>query len=279
MLQVPFDDKTGEVDKKIIEGDGKIFELVSCKVPKKAAGSFRFSKQPDIEFLYVNTGENGMLMMNLQKELELMCSFGSLDKRKAIARLGHLQSEAVAVMDINYSDIEIIPERGHEGCGFMPPNFFLGIKNCTFKKSDALQVRIISPKLGLIKGMLLVKSGIERIQIPESMIKVGPSKTSSNNWATAIIKKLYAPSAHNKLLGRLLDPNQDPPNSFKVEYQKSLSDMYQRILIGFGVPKCICDDYVRRSRNVDSLMHTHLMGVADPTGCIPYGEVFIPGCE
>ncbi len=279
MLQVPFDDKTGEVDKKIIEGGGKIFELVSCKVPQKAAGSFRFSKQPDIEFLYVNTGENGMLMMNLQKELELMCSFGSLDKWKAIARLGHLQSEAVAVMDINYSDIEIIPERGHEGCGFMPPNFFLGIKNCTFKKSDALQVRIISPKLGLIKGMLLVKSGIERIQIPESMIKVGPNKTSSSDWVTVIIKKLYAPSAHNKLLGRLLDHYQDPPNSFKVEYQKSLSDMYQRILIGFGVPKCICDDYVRRSRNVDSLTHTHLMGVADPTGCIPYGEVFIPGCE
>jgi hypothetical protein len=26
-------------------------------------------------------------------------------------------------------------------------------------------------------------------------------------------------------------------------------------------------------------MHTHLMGVADPTGCIPFGKVFIPGCK
>lgn len=187
---------------------------------KKVSGSFRFSKQPDIEFLYVNTEENGTRMMNLKKELEALCSFGSLDKRKVTARLGHLQSEAASVIDINYSDIENIPERGHEGCGFIPPNFFLDIKNCPYRTSDALQVRIIAPKLGLIKGMLLVKKGIERIQISESMIKVMPSKTSRGHWATIIFKKLYAPSVQNKLLGRLLDPNKDPPNSFMLSIKR-----------------------------------------------------------
>jgi hypothetical protein len=72
ILEVPFGDETGEVEKTIIDGDGKKFELLSCKVPKKVAGSFRFTKQPDIEFLYVNTEENGMPMMNLQKEKSQM---------------------------------------------------------------------------------------------------------------------------------------------------------------------------------------------------------------
>eukprot|EP00804_Cyclotella_cryptica_P029472 CCRYP_011281-RE/>CCRYP_011281-RE protein AED:0.21 eAED:0.21 QI:965/1/1/1/0.88/0.84/19/194/1883 len=275
-LEVPFGDETG-VEKTIIDKDGNMYELLSYKVPKKVGASFRFMKQPDIEFLYVNTDENGLQMMNLQKELEEFCSFGSLDKRKIIARLGHLQSEAAGVMNINLSDIEIIQEKGHEGCGFIPPNFFEDSKDCPYSTSDALQVRIIAPKLGLIKGMLLVKRGIKHIQIPESMIKVMPSKSSNKKWATVIFKKLYAPSTQNKLLGRMLDPNGNPPNSFKVERQKSLSDMYQRILIGFGVPKLVCDDYVKLSRNVEKLRHAHLMGVADPTGSIPYGEVFIPG--
>jgi hypothetical protein len=37
---------------------------------------------------------------------------------------------------------------------------------------------------GFVKGMLLaVKQGIKRIQIPESMIKVHPSKSCKDEWA------------------------------------------------------------------------------------------------
>ncbi|KAL3779195.1 hypothetical protein ACHAWO_008101 [Cyclotella atomus] len=53
--------------------------------------------------------------------------------------------------------------------------------------------------------------------------------------------------------------------------------MYRRILIGLGLAPQLCTDYVRQSKKTDGLMHTHLMGVADPTGCIPFGKVFIPG--
>jgi hypothetical protein len=126
---------------------------------------------------------------------------------------------------------------------------------------------------GFVKGMLLaVKQGIKRIQIPESMIKVHPSKSCKDEWAAVVFKKLSAPSQDNKYLGRHLDPNEEPPLSFKEKKHKELSDMYQRILIGLALAPQLCTKYVRQSRKTEGLMHTHLMGV-------PFGEVFIPGCE
>jgi hypothetical protein len=133
---------------------------------------------------------------------------------------------------------------------------------------------------GFGKGMVLtVKQGINRIQIPESMIKVGPSKSCQDEYALVVFKKLSAPSQDNKYFGRFLDPAEEPPASFLRKSHKDLSDMYQRVFIGLGLPPWKCAEYVRRSRKNDGKMHANLTGVADPTGCIPRGEVFIPGCE
>ncbi len=49
--------------------------------------------------------------------------------------------------------------------------------------------------------LLTVKQGIKRIQIPESMIKVQPSKSCKDEWATIVFKKLSAPTQDNKYLG------------------------------------------------------------------------------
>lgn len=164
----------------------------------------------------------------------------------------HLQSEAQSVLYINRSDVELIKEEGHEGCGFYPSGFF----NDWSKKSyDALQVRIIGPTLGLAKGMLLRKTGIKKIQLPSSMIKAPKSRTCNDNWLAVVIKNVF-PSQENVQMGRLLDPDaQQATDSWKEQARKQLSPMYARMLIGFGVKKRVVDTYTRRSRNTKTLKH------------------------
>ena len=135
------------------------------------------------------------------------------------------------------------------------------------------------PQSGLVKGILLVKEGIDCIQIPDSMIKAPPSEVSNDDRVFLIFKTAFAPSKNSALLERYLDPVKKTTNSFITKPHKELCKMYQRILTGLGVSKQLCDDYVKQSRDVSGLKHKHLMGVADPTGQIPYGEVFVPGCE
>lgn len=219
--------------------------------------------------------------MSCQDELDTIVRFGSLGA-KTCSRLEHLQSEVKFLQDIHCSDIEFIEEQGNEGCGFVPQGFFGGFKGCT---SNVFQIRIVGPRLGLIKGLLLVKRGINKIQIPASMLKALPSDTSFDEIATLIIKTT-APSQPNKDLGKLLDPNAEPRETFMEECQKPLlklagdkkgPTMYQRILLGFGVSETLCDAYAKQARYAEGLRHATMMGVADPTGKIPYGQVFIPG--
>ena len=138
---------------------------------------------------------------------------------------------------------------------------------------------IFLPQSGLIKGILFVKEGIDCIQIPDSMIKAPPSEISNDNRAFLVFKTSSAPSKDSALLERYLDPTKATTNSFIINPQDELSKMYQRALTGLGVSNQLCDDYVKQSRDVSALKHWHLMGVADPTGQIPYGEIFIPGCK
>lgn len=110
------------------------------------------------------------------------------------------------------------------------------------------------------------------------MIKVKGLEFSANDSATIVFKKA-APSVENKYHGRYLDPSEEAPLSFLEKKHKDLSEMYQRMLIGLGVSQRMCKSYVIRSRSTEGLMHTHMMGTADPTGCIPYRKVFISGRE
>lgn len=75
----------------------------------------------------------------------------------------------------------------HAGCGFFPEGFFVR----GGEKYDAVQVRIVAPTIGLVKGMLLKKKGIDKIQLSHSMIKVNPSQTCEDPWAAVIIKNVF----------------------------------------------------------------------------------------
>lgn len=137
------------------------------------------------------------------------------------------------------------------GCGFYPEDFF----DPHYTKSDAIQVRLVGPNLGIAKGMLLKKRGITKIQLPSSMIKAPESQTCHDNWVAVVVKTVF-PSKENNSLGRLLDPNaQEPCKSWREEDKRPLSTMYQRMLIGFGVTSRDVNTYVKRSKNCMKLCH------------------------
>lgn len=185
----------------------------------------------------------------------------------------HLQSEAKSIKYYDRSEIKIIKEEGHEGCGFYPEGFFDFLSDTT----DAIQVRLVGPSLGLAKGMLIKKRGITRIELPSSMIKAPKSSQNEQQWVAVIVKNSF-PSEENVQIGRMLDPEAAHPKKSWIEKdKKQLSTMYQRMLVGYGVKKSIVDSYTRRSRQPKKLKHAHLKGCIDPTGALPSGKVFIAG--
>ena len=48
-------------------------------------------------------------------------------------------------------------------------------------KIVSIPVRIVSPRIGIFKGLLAAKHGIDKIQLPGSMKKVGKSKVVSRD--------------------------------------------------------------------------------------------------
>lgn len=117
-----------------------------------------------------------------------------------------------------------------------------------------MQVRLLGPKLGLAKGMLLKKQGISRIQIPSSMLKAPPSQICDENYVVLIIKNVF-PSEENTQLGRFLDPESDAQNSWTSSTKKPLSDMYRRMLVGFGVKELIVKEYAQSATRAMKLKH------------------------
>ena len=110
--------------------------------------------------------------------------------------------------------------------------------------------------------MLLKKEGITRLQIPNSMIKA-PKGTGSDE--VAVVFNNVFPSEPNSKLARFLDTELKPPSpGYIKEDQVKLSLMYQRMFLGYGVPEHVVLAYVKRAIKVDGMMHTHLIGVADP---------------
>lgn len=131
-----------------------------------------------------------------------------------------------------------------KGCGFFPDGYFEEIGGF-----DSSQVRILGPKLGLAKGMLLKKQGISRIQLPKSMFKAPPSRICNDDCLTLIIKNCF-PSDENKQLGRFLDPEAEPQKSWVKKEKKPLSDMYQRMLVGYGVEQSVVEVYTKSAKKV-----------------------------
>jgi hypothetical protein len=107
-----------------------------------------------------------------------------------------------------------IEENANEGCGFVPEKVldaWLGPKEGA--EISAVVVRVVILALGVFKGVLVKKPGIDTIELPPSMKKVKTSKMpGEESWAYVLIHSRY-PSATAKTLGRNLNPHLEDPSS------------------------------------------------------------------
>jgi len=151
------------------------------------------------------------------------------------------------------------------------------------ERTIAIQVRIFIPGMGIFKGMLMRKRSISDsdapIQLPPSMRKVGPSLHQDRLESEAVLLITQAgvhQNQTNHYVGRLLDVNlKDPPKSFKIK--RFQTDMIPRLWQSLGVQKHICMEYTNKSTQLEYLNHAYVVGVADPTGSLPTGHIFVTG--
>jgi hypothetical protein len=150
-------------------------------------------------------------------------------------------------------------------------------------KAVAVQVRIIGPKWGIGKGMLMRKAGIDKIQLPPSMVKVAPSRRCNDDWVCLVVKNVF-PSTVNNLVSRAL-AGDDLGASVRKELENNLSmrasknrqkpGIVMRLLSALSVPDDVMKAY--EDKPPEEATHTWLVGVADPTDSLPAGHIFVTG--
>ena len=147
----------------------------------------------------------------------------------------------------------------------------------------AVQTRIISPFLGIFKGMLIKKEGISKIQLPSSMKKVGPSerqqkKKDSQKKVFLLFKNIF-PSTAQEMMERIINPNNPKkPTKSSTLKLRPLGPMVEKVLIGCGVPTNKMITYSEGAQFWEGRKHAYLVGVSDCTnGGLPEGKVFISG--
>jgi len=257
---------------------GQTYCLVAQKIHEPASRAKMQTKKSLASLYYL--AKSGR--RSLQSELEKIADFASLPPHKIVSRLELFLSPTKQVWHLEESDFEMIEEHNNEGCGFISPKLFdelFGMSRPS-KRKDSFQVRIFGPCVGIAKGMLIKKIGITKIQLPPSMIKVPPSKVSDGGTWVSLIATSAQPSRSSEYLGRKLDPDaKDPPKASMDPSKWRLREMYQRLIVGLGVPKNVIQRYHRGiKRNPGGIQHAHLRGVCDPTGgLIPADCIFIPG--
>ena len=250
----------------------KVFENGQSYFQKKYAIKWYFVRSPTLE--------------ELCEELDGVADFAALpDARKAAARLELLLSSTKAenIFHVDPGLFETITEAMgdngesmQDGCGFMPddPDILQQLFGRSARNAVALQVRIIAPTLGIFKGMLMRKSGIGRIQLPASMHKVGrgrcPPASTAHSLATVVVLQFH-PSKTRRDLQKTLDPGVGGTGTRQVAQDMPISKMPKRFLAHKGVPSSLLAN--NRSQ------HCFLVGVADPTGALPEGHVFVTGVE
>ncbi len=291
---------------RFLNHNGSSLELVSRKVLKDGEkGGFRIGKKftfkPKVlSLVYIKVTGPGLESISVKEELEKIADFASLATRKVVSRLELLQStchkfpktghnsERHAKFFLKSEDFCVIPEKGHVGCGFICHQFLSELLGNDKKARDAIciQVRNFIPVMGIFKGMLMKKimhSNSPKIELPESMMKVGASVRVGNeeNKAMMVVCQGIDPSPHNGYIGRLpsVNKNASPPptKSFKAQ---GLGKMIYRLLVGLNVPTTVLDTYNRDCKaRVKEIGHSFVRGVADPTNSLPAGHIFLTGVK
>jgi hypothetical protein len=114
------------------------------------------------------------------------------------------------------------------------------------RRAIAIQVRIFSPtKFGIAKGMLVIKPGIDKIQIPESMIKVERSSSANpmHPKVVLVITQIF-PSENCYTMERFINYEvKDPTDNQKQKLNVLKNDIVfiKNVLIASGVGQVLLD--------------------------------------
>ena len=197
----------------------------------------------------------------------ILLNIGSFDKlipRKTAARLELLLSSAAQedhILQLDASQFRMIEEKGNVGCGFIPRKMIDLLLGKPSPKVCALQVRIVIPRMGIFKGVLFEKTGIDKIELPPSMKKVNAALNLNpfNLTAWVLINKtgIYPYPARMQQKENDFQDKQNFPNMARWMLQQ----------------KGVSQTYLQKPNG----QHSTLLGVADPTDTIPSGCVFLTG--
>ena len=265
--------------------NGYSYALFGIKDKKDNSGIFPLRK---LNFYYIITGGGDINeKYNVKTELEKWGDCASVNTRKMMSRLELCVSTCdrcrLSVDDFSPDDFEIIEDHYHDECGFIPSKFFNKLKIPDGK--SALQIRLFCGAIGWAKGMLLqVNDNIEKIQITKDMIKV-PASTRKDRYerVVMVVSNTY-PSRNCTDLNKVMDPRETYVHKKgRHENQKLnkiiyVNDSMAAIWKKFKVSKESIKKYREDTkRSIKNVKHASVMGVADPTGELPEGHVFITG--
>ncbi|KAI2496317.1 RNA-dependent RNA polymerase [Fragilaria crotonensis] len=221
----------------------------------------------------------------LQKALNQLGDFAALQPPcKAASRLEMMVSPASTdkagfprVWLRNIDDFELIEENHHVGCGFIPVEYLVQLVGTA--DIAAIQVRIYSKALGHFKGMLMAKNRITRIQLPHSMLKVRPSpEKTRTDTDVFVLCNGVSPSNSSRMLNRHLNPNLANPPPSAIKDLRPMSPMIKSLMVLVGVPSEVVEKFSKDASQDWNRKHwAFCVGVADPTGCLPAGSIFVTG--
>ncbi len=287
-LEVPLT----ELPLKRCDANGIKYELYYFRIGEDMTDSWLFKRKKNVTAYYVRSEI-------LRKQEELLADFGALPAHKVLARRALLFSPAIkignkyAITRIPANDMTLVDDLGTAGCGFISEQYLEDLLGNNIKARTALgvQVRIFVPTLGIFKGVLMRKRNMQKsIELNDSLLKVGPSRDpNASDIGWIVITKAF-PSIGNYTFSRVFKIMEEHlkqkslPKSFTREVQKErsfkMSPMYSQVMESLGVPNAVIESY--RSdyhKNPEKIQHTHLVGVADPTGQLPSNTVFVTGIK
>ncbi|KAL3935529.1 MAG: hypothetical protein SGBAC_008972 [Bacillariaceae sp.] len=281
------------IERRVEDSTGQVHELVSCKTYTESTGS-QFVKRKIANVVYAQTQGPGLASFAVDDYLLRVGDFTTIPPRKVAARLELFQSPSS--MNLVFHDdswFRRIPDLGYVGGGFIHEDTLFELLQRAGMKGDAaisrvaaIQVRLFIPSMGVFKGMLVkkrVRNGAP-IELPSSMQKVVQSSHPQRFDGSCILicrhKVHPSPGSANEYIGRNFDVTNPPPEkSFTEKIKKPLSQMIFRLWETLGVPKDLCYRYKKESLRPARRNHAWVVGVPDPTGCLPPDTVFVPGIK
>ena len=277
---------------------GDTWQLIYTIEPRRPKGVYSQhrvipQKRGPVKVCYVSMqGRHDDTAINLQHELEKLGDFSVLSAEKVVARIKLLftdskktdfKSQPCCIFSTPTTIYSEIEERGNDGCGFFSRKLMTQLFNGKrlqekFMNTAAMMVRIVCPKLGIFKGVLMLKDDpVNLVELPPSMRKVLPSRHDDLKETATLLIKATFPSKPNIALENYWKTNHIT-KADRTERERGLADgIVQFLRKALKVKDGELQNIRADAKKLGSNRHATVVGVADCTNAIPSGTVYFSG--